>query len=139
MAETKPKPSKISFVLSQGGLTGVWRGFLLAEIYAVLVAVFFTGIAFIERTNSGTELLSFGLGGLIFGQVTAVLPSAIIGLIAGLLIASGAIALKERDAGVASRLAAAVAVALSMLIDLIAGKSELGINFGYFIFVGSLH
>jgi hypothetical protein len=135
VTETKA-PSKLAFILSQGGLTGIWRGFLLSEVYTLLVASFFVGIALVEGTNSGGEFLSFLVGAMMYGQVIGVIPSVVIGLIAGLLIASGVIALQERTVGTASKLAAAIAVLLSILVDLLTGTGELGINYGYFIFLG---
>jgi hypothetical protein len=135
MAETKTKPTKTAFILSQGGLTGVLRGFVLAEVYTLLVALLFVGMFLIEG-GSGEEFLGFILGAMMYGQIIGVIPAAIIGLIAGLLIASGVIALQERTAGTASKLAAAVAVFLSVVVDLVTGTGQLGINYGYFIFLG---
>jgi hypothetical protein len=137
MAETKKKPTKTTFILSQGGLTGIWRAFVLAEVYTLLVALLFGGIAMIENVAGEGSQATLGifLGAILSGQVVGVVPAVIIGAVTGLAVAGLAIALTERTA--ATKLAAGVALLLTIVVDLLLGvPAELGLAYGYVILFG---
>lgn len=135
MAQNKKQPTKLAFVLSEGGLRGFWRGLMLSEIFALLVIAFFLVIALIDGTDL-SEALAFFLTYGLFGQMVGVLPSVIIGLVAGALIAWLVVSLREREPGQASRLGAAVALLMTMVLELVLGMpGPTGFEIAHLIFL----
>jgi type III secretory pathway component EscV len=136
------KPSKLQFAFRQGALRGFLRGLLLAEIYTLLVAVFYTVVFLLDSGGAQEEFLGFLVFILIWGQLFGVIPALLIGLVAGFTIARVAIELSdERKRATASRLAAGVALLLTLLVDLffINGPADAGylqlVGFPTLIFV----